>query len=120
MPIGKTRWRCGAGGPRTTPKTGAEASAKGRGTPGATGGVVTEWVEQHADRLEIFYLPVQAPELNPDEYLNNEVKGTVNESGLARTEGELVGKLGRLLQRLVELPQHVASFFQHPRVAYAA
>lgn len=81
---------------------------------------VTDWVAQHTERLELFYLPVQAPELNPDEYLNNEVKGTVNESGLARTRPELVGKLERLLQRLAAVPRQVARLFQHPQVTYAA
>jgi transposase len=83
-------------------------------------GSVAAWVEQHADRLEIFYLPAKAPALNPDEYLNNEVKGTVNTAGLSETQEELSGTLGRLLGRLAALPDHVANCFQHPRVAYAA
>ncbi len=32
-----------------------------------------EWVAAHQDRLEVFYLPRRAPELNPVEYLNNEL-----------------------------------------------
>jgi transposase len=30
----------------------------------------------------VFYLPPYSPELNPVEYLNNDMKGAVNESGL--------------------------------------
>lgn len=81
---------------------------------------VDEWVRQHAARLEIFYLPVKAPELNPDEYLNNEVKGTVNTEALSETQAELSGTLSRLLGRLAELPRQVARLFQHPQARYAA
>lgn len=81
---------------------------------------VDEWVRQHADRLEIYYLPVKAPELNPDEYLNNEVKATVNTAALSETKAALSEALGRLLGRLAEVPQHLARLFQHPRVRYAA
>ena len=36
--------------------------------------VVTAWVAENANKVELFYLPPYAPERNPDEYLNNEVK----------------------------------------------
>src|SRR3954449_1685058 len=32
---------------------------------------ITAWVRDHADRIELFYLPPYAPEHNPDEFLNN-------------------------------------------------
>jgi transposase len=35
---------------------------------------VTAWAEENKDRIELFYLPPYAPERNPDEYLNNDVK----------------------------------------------
>jgi transposase len=31
--------------------------------------IVKEWVEQHKDKIELFYLPSYSPEKNPDEYL---------------------------------------------------
>jgi len=31
-------------------------------------------VQDHADRIELFYLPPYAPEHNPDEFLNNDLK----------------------------------------------
>jgi hypothetical protein len=39
--------------------------------------VVMAWVAENADRIELFYLPSSAPERNPDEYLNNDVKQAV-------------------------------------------
>jgi hypothetical protein len=35
---------------------------------------VDDWLEAHRERIEVFYLPRRAPELNPDEYLNNDLK----------------------------------------------
>ena len=35
---------------------------------------VTAWVQDHADQIELVYLPPYAPEHNPDEFLNNDLK----------------------------------------------
>jgi transposase len=35
---------------------------------------VAAWLDQHADAITVFYLPPYSPELNPDEYLNHDVK----------------------------------------------
>ncbi len=35
---------------------------------------VRDWVERHADRIRLFFLPSYSPELNPDELLNHDVK----------------------------------------------
>jgi hypothetical protein len=43
---------------------------------------VADWVEAHKDRIEVQYMPRRTPELNPDESLNNDLKGNVNEAGL--------------------------------------
>ena len=36
--------------------------------------LVKGWLEEHKERIEVFYLPAYSPELNPDEYLNNDLK----------------------------------------------
>jgi len=36
---------------------------------------VTEWIESNREKIEVFYLPSYSPELNPDEYLNGDLKG---------------------------------------------
>src|SRR5919112_148963 len=35
---------------------------------------VTAWVQNHADQIELCYLPSYPPEHNPDEFLNNDLK----------------------------------------------
>jgi len=81
---------------------------------------VQEWVATHRERLEVFYLPRYAPELNPDEYLNNDLKGRVNDAGLPHNKGEVRSRMQGFMRRLLHLPEHVMSYFCHPSVQYAA
>jgi len=46
---------------------------------------VTEWVEQNTERIELFYLPSYSPGLNPDEYLNADLKARMNAGEVVRT-----------------------------------
>jgi len=81
---------------------------------------VAAWVRTHRDRLEVFYLPRYAPELNADEYLNHDLKGRVNAAGLPHNKGEVRSRIQEFMRKLLHLPQHVMSYFQHPSVQYAA
>jgi transposase len=81
---------------------------------------VDEWLADKTDRIEVFYLPKYAPERNPEEYLNCDVKANINTDGLPKDREELQGKLHRFMQRLAKLPARIASYFEHKYIAYAA
>ena len=81
---------------------------------------VDEWLADKTDRIEVFYLPKYAPERNPDEYLNCDLKANINTDGLPKDRQELQGKLRRFMQRLAKLPARIASYFEHKYIAYAA
>jgi transposase len=81
---------------------------------------VQQWLARHRERIEVFELPRRAPELNPDEYLNNDLKGEVNEAGLPHNKQEVRSRIQMFMQKLVHLPERVRSYFQHPAVQYAA
>jgi len=81
---------------------------------------VQAWVAAHQDRIEVFYLPRYAPELNPDEYLNNNLKGQVHATGLPHDKAEVRSHIQAFMRRLLHLPEHVMNYFQHPSVQYAA
>jgi transposase len=49
---------------------------------------VMAWVAENKDKIELIFLPPYAPQHNPDEYLNNDVK-----QALAR-RAELCAKVG--------------------------
>jgi transposase len=79
-----------------------------------------DWVAEHRDRIELFFLPRYAPELNADEYLNNDLKGSINEAGLPKNKEELRSRMERFMSKLLHLPERVRNYFQHPCVQYAA
>lgn len=81
---------------------------------------VTAWVEAHQDSIEVFYLPAYSPEMNPVEYLNNDMKGTVNEAGLPENRGALHTRIVAFMENLANMPRQVISYFLHPWVQYAA
>jgi transposase len=81
---------------------------------------VAAWLAAHRDRIEVFDLPRYAPELNADEYLNNDLKGQVNEAGLPHNKHEVRSRIQAFMRKLLHLPQHVMKYFQHPSVQYAA
>jgi transposase len=81
---------------------------------------VKTWVAAHRDRIELFYLPRRAPELNADEYLNNDLKGSVNAEGLPHSAGELQERMETFLHKLRMLPERIMNYFQHPSTQYAA
>ena len=80
---------------------------------------VEAWVAAHQDRIELFYLPRYAPELNATEYLNNDLKGQVNAAGLPDSQAELRSHMQLFMRKLRRLPQHVRNYFKHPCMLYA-
>jgi hypothetical protein len=81
---------------------------------------VADWVAARAERLQLFYLPRRAPELNADEHLNNDRKGNVHARGLPNTRQELRSHIQAFMRRLIHMPRQVINSFQHPCVQYAA
>lgn len=82
--------------------------------------LVQEWLEEHKRKIEIFYLPAYCPELNPDEYLNNDLKTNVYSAEPARSRDQLKRKAISHLRTLQKQPKKVKKFFEHPKVVYAA
>jgi transposase len=80
---------------------------------------VTEWLEQHKEEITVFYLPSYSPELNPDEYLNGDLKTRVHSGIHAGTESDLQHKTQSFMRMLIKRPHRVRSYFRHPMVVYA-
>lgn len=83
-------------------------------------GKVKQWVEQHQEKIELFFLPSYSPELNPDEYLNCDLKAGVHSGAPARSKNQLKSKAISHLRMLQKKPQRVKKYFKHPKIAYAA
>ncbi|CBJ91276.1 transposase (fragment) [Xenorhabdus nematophila ATCC 19061] len=50
--------------------------------------LVKKWLEKHKNRIEVFYLPAYSAELNPDEYLNGDLKNAIRAFSPARSPQE--------------------------------
>ncbi len=81
---------------------------------------VRRWLAAHKDKIELVLLPMYSPELNADEYLNNDMKGNVKAFGLPHNKEELRSLMQTFMRRLLHLSEHVMNYFLHPCVAYAA
>ena len=81
---------------------------------------VTEWVEKHKDKIELFYLPPYAPEYNPDELVNSDLKRSVGQKVSPRSPDELEKNVRSYLKCLQNNALKIASFFNAPFTNYAA
>lgn len=82
--------------------------------------IVQEWVEKHPNDIEIFYLPGYSPDLNPDEYLNNDLKSHLGKVTKPENQGQLIKFVRGYLFRKQKQPHIIRGYFQHPAVLYAA
>ena len=81
---------------------------------------VARWVAERPDRLRLFFLPGYSPDLNPDEFLNNDVKSNALGRRRPREATELVTSVRSYLPSTQRQPAIVQSYFQAPSVQYAA
>jgi len=81
---------------------------------------VARWLGKHKKQIEVFHLPSCSPELNPDEYLNGNLKNKVHSGTPIRNREDLEKKTRSFMKTLARRPAHVRSYFSHPKVAYAA
>lgn len=80
---------------------------------------VTHWLQEHAARIERFFLPGYAPDLNPDELLNGDVKRVIGQAR-PRDRSALKAATRKWLHRRQKQPRILANFFNEPHVQYAA
>ncbi len=81
---------------------------------------VAAWLQKHTSEIEVFYLPPYAPEYNPDELLNSDLKRGISKRSMPRTEKELERNVRSHLKKVQLNPKKIQSFFQTPATIYAA
>ncbi len=82
--------------------------------------VVKKWLQDKSEQIEVFYLSAYSPEMNPDEYLNCDLKHGVHSGPPARSKEQLKSKVRSHMQMLQKKPGRVRKYFDHPRIQYAA
>lgn len=100
-------------------------SARGRiflivdGHPAHKSGKVKKWVAGRGERIRLFYLPGYSPDLNPDEFLNNDVKSNAVGRRRPADQEELVADVHGYLRSTQRQPGIVKRYFLAPSVRYA-
>lgn len=85
-----------------------------------TAKAVKEYVASTQGRLNIFFLPPYSPELNPDEWVWNNIKNTQIYRKVPTSQSHLWSIAKDALLRLQQLPEVVRGFFGDPHLAYIA
>ena len=81
---------------------------------------VKAWVEKHDQQITLFHLPSYSPDLNPDEYLNNDLKTGISKRPDSRKKGKLANTALRQMRSIQKQPKRVSNYFKAEPIRYAA
>jgi transposase len=78
-----------------------------------------EWKEKNTELIKVFNLPSYAPDLNPVEYLNNNLKRVLAKQGYSKNEVEIEKKAVSIMRSIQSTKKRVESFFDNENVKFA-
>jgi transposase len=78
--------------------------------------IVRKWLTDNVEHIKLYYLPSYCPELNPDEFLNQDVKSHLGKQRL-HTKAQMVKTLNSHLKMRQKQPHVIQNFVKgcHPR-----
>ncbi len=82
--------------------------------------VVKEWVEKNEGKIALFFLPSYSPEMNPDEYLNCDLKQGLSAKKSPKNKDILQNNVKQHMELLTNIPERVKKYFKHKSIEYAA
>lgn len=80
--------------------------------------IVKQFLAEHKEHIELFFLPPYSPELNPDELAWAHIKHRLGRVS-TQTKDDLLKTTASALRSLQRLPDTVAAFFRVPTCRYA-
>ncbi|MEY4909764.1 MAG: hypothetical protein RL260_3482 [Pseudomonadota bacterium] len=80
-----------------------------------------EWLEQPKNqaRIELFYLPSYAPEHNPDEWINRDLKTHLRQAAPIKDDSMLRRLAEQFMNKLQASSDFVKTYFEHTHTRYA-
>lgn len=82
--------------------------------------LVKAWVEENKDKIKLFYLPSYSPDLNPDEYLNCDLKTNSNSKSIPKNKDDLKSNTLGFMRSIQKQPERIKKYFLHKSISYAA
>lgn len=80
--------------------------------------LVKAWVAERPEKIELHYLPSYSPDLNPDEYLNCDLKTELARRPERRLKGKFKETVRSTIKKLQSLPKRVARYFNAKPLSY--
>ena len=81
---------------------------------------VKRWLAANHEKIALFFLPSYSPDLNPDEFLNQDVKSNALGRRRPANQTEMIAGVRSYLHSTQRQPGIVKSYFQADPVRYAA
>lgn len=81
---------------------------------------IRRWVRRYGKLIELHYLPSYSPDLNPDEYLNCDVKTELAKRPERRVKGKWAQNVAGTLEQIAAQPERIAKYFDAKPIQYAA
>lgn len=82
--------------------------------------MLNEWLEQNKDRIEVFFLPPYSPELNPQEYVNQDVKTNIIGKKRPINKIQMRANVEEFMNGRKNDKKQVQKYFHVSHVKYAA
>lgn len=80
---------------------------------------VKAWLRSNQEKIKIYYLPSYCPELNPDEFLNQDVKSYMGKQRV-HTQAQMVKNLDKHLKMRQKQPHIIQNFIKGCHPEYTA
>jgi transposase len=81
--------------------------------------VVEQWLAARPEKIRMILLPAYSPDLNPDEFLNHDVKQNAVGRRRATSQADMIADVSGYLRSTQKQPQIVKRYFHAPSVQYA-
>jgi transposase len=81
--------------------------------------LLQDWVKENAAAIKLFYLPSYVPELNPVEYLNNNLKYEMAKKGYSKDKNDIKNKAMSIMRSLQSKKNRIVDFFENENIKYA-
>jgi transposase len=81
--------------------------------------MVNDWLKKNVDGINVYYLPSYCPELNPDEFLNQDVKSHLGKQRI-HTRSQMLKTLNSHLKMRQKQPHIIQNFVKGCHSRYAA
>lgn len=79
-----------------------------------------QWLEEQKDRIEVFFIPPYSPELNPQEYVNQDLKTNIIGKKRAINREQLKENINDFMNKRKKDRPQVKKYFHHKHARYAA